>query len=154
MRYKSPPLTVVGTVLKESVELDILGVTFDSRLTFENHLRSVSRAASQRLGILRKSWRIFHDRFLLGRCFRGFVLLILEYCSAVWCSAADSHVKLFDRVVNRACFLTSGRLDCDLAHRRSVAILCMLYKIRCTQCTHSKVLYLCRMCQQGSHVVL
>ena len=24
-------------------------------------------------------------------------------------------------------------LDCDLAHRRSVAVLCMLYKIRCNQ---------------------
>ena len=36
-------------------DLVILGVTFDSKITFENHLRSVSRAASQRLGILRKS---------------------------------------------------------------------------------------------------
>ena len=28
-------------------------------------------------------------------------------------------------------FLTGGWLDCYLAHRRSVAVLCMLYKIRC-----------------------
>ena len=62
---QSPPLTVDDTVLKESVELDILGETFGSRLTFENHLRWVSRAASQRLGILRKSWRVFYDRLLL-----------------------------------------------------------------------------------------
>ena len=53
MRPQSPPLTVGGTMLKEYVALDVLGVTFDSRLTFENHLRSVSRAASHRLGILR-----------------------------------------------------------------------------------------------------
>ena len=65
MQPQSPTLTVGGTVLKESVELDILGVTFDSRLPFKNHLRSVSRAASQRLGILRTSWRVFHDRLLL-----------------------------------------------------------------------------------------
>ena len=32
----------------------ILGVSFDSKMTFEKHLRSVSRAASQRLVILRK----------------------------------------------------------------------------------------------------
>ena len=43
----------------------ILGVTFDSKMTFEKHLRSVSRAASQRLGMLRKSWLVFHDRSLL-----------------------------------------------------------------------------------------
>ena len=28
-------------------------------------------------------------------------------------------------------FLTRGVFECDLAHRRSVAVLCMLYKIRC-----------------------
>ena len=54
MHPQSPPFTIDCTVLKESDDLDILGVTFDSKLTFEKHLRSVSRAASQRLGILRK----------------------------------------------------------------------------------------------------
>ena len=71
MYPQSPPLTIGGTVLKESDDLVILGVTFDSKMTFEKHLRSVSRAVSQRLGILRKSWRVFHDRSLLGRCFWG-----------------------------------------------------------------------------------
>ena len=78
MHPQSPPLTIGGTVLKES-DLVILGVTFDSKMTLEKHLRSVSRAASQRLGILRKSWRLFHDRALLGRCFWGFVLPVLEF---------------------------------------------------------------------------
>ena len=59
---QSPPLTIGGTALKESDDLVILGVTFDSKLTFEKHLCLVSRAASQRLGILRKSWQVFHDR--------------------------------------------------------------------------------------------
>ena len=58
---QSPPLPIVGTVLKESDDLVILGVTFDSKMTFEKPLRSVSRAASQILGILRKSSRVFHD---------------------------------------------------------------------------------------------
>ena len=81
----------------ESDDLVKLGATFDSYMTFEKFLRSVSRVASQRLGILRKSWLVFHDRSLLGRCFQGFVLPVLEYCSAVWCSADDTHLKLLDR---------------------------------------------------------
>ena len=92
------PLTLDGTVLKESADLVILGVTFDAKLTFENHLRSVSSAAAQKLGIMRKSWQVFHDRSLLLRSF-CFVLPVLEYCSAVWCSAADSYLKLVGKVV-------------------------------------------------------
>ena len=34
-------------------------------------------------------------------------------------------------VVSGACLLAGGVLNCDLSHRRSVAVLCMLYKIRC-----------------------
>ena len=74
MHPQSPALTSGGTVLKEYDDVDILGVTFDSKMTFEKHLCSVSRAASRRLGILRMPWRVFHDRSLLGICFQGFVL--------------------------------------------------------------------------------
>ena len=100
-------------------------------MTFEKHLRSVSRAASQRLGILMKPWRVLHDRSLLQRCFLDFFLPVVEYCSAVWCSAADSHLKLLGREVSGASFLTGGVFQCDIAHCRSVAIMCILYKIRC-----------------------
>ena len=68
---KSPPLTIGGTVLKECDDLYILGVTSDSKMTNEKHLRSVSWAASQRVGIMRKYWRVFHDTSLLGRCIWG-----------------------------------------------------------------------------------
>ena len=48
----------------------------------------------------------------------GFYLASFGILSAVWCSAADTHLKLLDRVVSGACFL-------------AVAVLSMLYKIRC-----------------------
>ena len=100
MHPHSPPLTIGGTVLKESGDLVILGVTFDSKITFEKHLRSVSRAASQRLGIL-KSWRVFHDRSLVGRCFLGFPCQF-------WSAVLHTHLKLLDRAVSGARVLTGG----------------------------------------------
>ena len=155
MHPQPTPLTIDCTVLKESDDLDILGVTFDSKLTFEKHLRSVSRAASQRLGIFRKSWRVFHDRLLIGRCFCGFVLPVLEYCYAVWCSAADTHLKLLDRVVSGACFLAGGVLNCNHSHRRSVAQCCVCCtRSGVTRRTHFVALYLCLMCQSWLHAVL
>ena len=51
MHHLSPGLTIGRTVLKKSDDLVILGVTLDSKMTFEKNLYSVCRAASQRLGI-------------------------------------------------------------------------------------------------------
>ena len=47
MLPKSTPLSIGKTVLKESDEIVILGVIFDSKLTFEKHLRLVSKTASK-----------------------------------------------------------------------------------------------------------
>ena len=96
MYLQSPTLTIGETVPKKSDDLDMLAVEFDFKMTLEKHLRLVSRAASQRLGILRKSWRVFNARLLIKRCFLNFVLPVLEYCSVVWRSAADISLKLLD----------------------------------------------------------
>ena len=77
-----------------------LGVTFDYNKIFEKHLHLLSRADSQRFGFLRKSWRELQDKSLLGRCCQDFVLPVLEYNSAAWCLAADTHLKLLNRVVS------------------------------------------------------
>ena len=42
MHPQSPLLTIGGTVLKQSDDIVILGVTFDSKLTFEKRLHMVS----------------------------------------------------------------------------------------------------------------
>ena len=70
---------------------------------FEKYLGSVSRAAFQKLGIFGK----YNVRLFLRRCVRGFVLPVLEYCSAAWCSADDTHLKLLDRVVSDVSFSTA-----------------------------------------------
>ena len=43
----------------------------------------------------------------------------------------STHLKLLDRAVSGARFHTGGVFECAIAHRLSVAVLCMLYKIRC-----------------------
>ena len=70
------------------------------------------------------------DNFL-GDAFGVCVLSVLEFCSAKWCSVVDTHLKLLDRAVSGARFLNGGVFECNIAHRRTVAVLCMLYKIRC-----------------------
>ena len=59
-----------------------------------------------------------------------YILPVLEFGSAVWCSAADKHHKLLDCAVSGTCFSTGGVFECDITHRRSAAGLCMMYRIR------------------------
>ena len=44
-------------------------------------------------------------------------------------------LKLPDRAVSGARLLTGGVIECDIAHRRSVAVLCVLCEIRCATWT-------------------
>ena len=60
---QSPSLSFGSTVLTESIDLDILGVTFDSKMTFEKYLLSVSRASSQRPGIFEKYFMRSNSKF-------------------------------------------------------------------------------------------
>ena len=52
------PLTLDGTVLGESGDLVILGVTFDAKMTFEKHLRLCCQCCSSEV------W--YHEKVLAG----------------------------------------------------------------------------------------
>ena len=123
-----PDLVIDDTVLNICDSFKILGILFDSKFTFEKHIRSVSSSVAQKIGLLRKSLKIFGDPAVLKKCFNSYILPCLEYCAPAWSSAANSHLKLLDKNV-RSCKFLIPDLDVDLAHRRVVSSLCMLYKV-------------------------
>ena len=85
-------LVLSGVSICASPNLDILGVKFDRRLTFEDHMRGIVSRVSQRIGILRLVKHVFFDTSVLLLCYYAFVLPILEYCSPVCGSAARCHL--------------------------------------------------------------
>ena len=54
---------------------------------------------------------------------------VLEYCSAVWLSAADCHLHMLDRVISQASAMCFYDTHCEMWHRRRVAPLYLFYKI-------------------------
>ena len=54
-------LGLVGVSIHTSPNLDILGVKFDSKFTFNDHIRGIASRVTQRIGILRLLIRIFGD---------------------------------------------------------------------------------------------
>ena len=58
-------------------------------------------------------------------------VLSCPFWSSVLQCDARLPIHTFKRAVSGARFLTGGVFECDIAHRRSVAVLCKLYNIRC-----------------------
>ena len=101
---------------------------FNNKFTFERHIRSTSSSVAQKMDLCRKSFRIFGDQDVLLKCFNSFILPCLEYCSPVWSSAANSHLKLHDKNL-LACKFLNPNLTISLQYRRAINSLRMLYKI-------------------------
>ena len=71
------PNLLVGSTSPNSCEFfKIFGVTFDRKFTFERHIRSISSSVAQKIGLLRKSFRIFGDHDVLLRCFNALSFLV------------------------------------------------------------------------------
>ena len=122
-----PDISLDGIVIENVTMLKLLGVIFDSKVTFESHIATTARIASQKIGILRKSWQTYREDSVVLKCFYAFILPFLEYCSVVWRSAAFTHLQQIQRVFNSAKFLTPIGISLD--HRRDVATACLFYKI-------------------------
>ena len=101
---------------------------FDSKFTLERHLCSISSSVAQKIGLLRKSFRIFGDHDVLLKCFNSFIFPCLEHLSPVWSSATDSHLKPLNKNLQACKFLISN-LTINTQHCCFISSLCMLYKI-------------------------
>ena len=81
--------------ISASPYLDILGVKFDSKLTFEGYVLSIVFQVFQ-VSYFEVGESIFVDTSVLLCCYFVFVLPILEYYSLVWESAAKCHLQLLE----------------------------------------------------------
>ena len=123
-----PCLSISGDHIKEVDNVRLLGVTLDSKLTFEKHIRSLSSSIAQKTGLLRKCFRTFACDSTVIKSFYAFILPHFEYCAPVWMSAANCHLKLLDRALNSIKYI-SPALSLDLDHRRRVGALSIFFKV-------------------------
>ena len=61
----------------------------------------------------------------------AFGVLSCQFWNTVLQCVVRLPIHTLNYLVSGACVLAGGVLNCNLSHRRSVAMLCMLYKIRC-----------------------
>src|ERR1044072_9005114 len=88
-----------NTQLRPSSVLNILGVSFSRDLSSKDHITSLSKQASKRLGVLRRLQYFFTPPQLLA-LYRGAVRPCMEYASHIW--GGSTHTSLLEKVESRA----------------------------------------------------
>ncbi len=75
-----------------------LGVLFDRKLYFDEHIFSTSASAYKMLGFVIRNAKDFSDCDTLKLLFTSLVRSRLEYCSVVWCPIYDIYVSNLETV--------------------------------------------------------
>ena len=126
---QSYPLSFDNTEISPSSSLNILGLTFCQNLSWKDHIMSLAKSASKRLGVLSRLRSFFSPTQLLT-LYRGLVRPCMEYSSHVW--GGSPHTALLNRVESKAIRLINSPPLTDslqpLSLRRNVASLSLFYR--------------------------
>ncbi|CAJ1069817.1 hypothetical protein Bbelb_118400 [Xyrichtys novacula] len=129
------------TKITLSEQMEVLGLSIDSKLTWTSHLSNICRRAGQRLGALRK---LANKLDAKGRAniYKTQVRNIMEYSCLAWMNASPTTLRQLDLIQKNAIKII--RVDEDLAlqqysisklgHRRTVAATTVLYKMHIPNC--------------------
>ena len=105
-------LSLEDTPLRYEDQQTYLGVTFDKRLTWKQHVQNAEAKARRKLNIMRKlagtQWGA--NEKILKNVYQGSVRPHLEYGSSSWMTAAQSHQQTLQRVQNQALRIITGAM--------------------------------------------
>ena len=102
--------------LEHVAEEKDLGVTFDSELTFEDHISMKVNKANAILGLIRRSFS-FLDAKLFKKLYTTFVRPHVEYAQSVWAPHLKKYIEMLEKVQMRATKMIDGFGCMDYAER-------------------------------------
>ena len=133
-----PPVLMNGDELDTSASFTQLGLSLSSNLTWNTHIHSLAKHASQKLGFLARA-RGFFSSFHLLSVYKSQIRPSLEYCSHVRGGAPQSTLCLLDKVQSKAIRLINNPNLTEslqpLSHRRLVGDLSIFYRYFNGQCS-------------------
>ncbi|CAB0006769.1 unnamed protein product, partial [Nesidiocoris tenuis] len=139
------PYVLGGAVLNRTEVARDLGVLFDSRLAFGDHVGAIVVRAMRALGFLKRTTREFSSIPAILLLYKTMVRPVMEYASVVWSPCYETHKNELERVQSkflRYLAFKSGKLDAyspgcmladhglgTLARRRVMHDTVLLHKI-------------------------
>ena len=86
--------------IKTVESLNLLGVIIDSKLNFTDHITSICKKASQRIGVIMRLRNLIPTKAKLV-LFKSAVLPYLTYCNLVWHFCRSSDARKLERLQER-----------------------------------------------------
>lgn len=103
LRIQIANLLINGILITSVDNLKFLDVTLDSQITSELQIRNMARALLPK-SIIFLMYKLYENYFT-RRCFFSFILPHFEYCSPMWLSVEESHLRLLNQSLNSIKFL-------------------------------------------------
>lgn len=135
---------ILNSELIRKNTINDLGITFDSKLSFEPHISTIMRSAFRMLGFIMRATKGFQNHRSVLILYFAYVRSKLEYCSPAWNPHYGIYIDQLERVQRRLTRMLVFRLgipyECyshrlkrfglhSLETRRLIADELMLYKI-------------------------
>lgn len=90
--------TIGSVTLSRVTSKKDLGVIFDEKLSFSDHLDKVTRKAYQMLGFIFRSCKRFRNPESIITLYKAYVRSHLEYCSVVWSPIYQNAIDKLEKV--------------------------------------------------------
>ncbi|CAB0020662.1 unnamed protein product, partial [Nesidiocoris tenuis] len=103
-RSSSPILTdyvIGGVLLRRGSSMRDLGVLFDNRLAFSDHVDQVCSKGMKMLGFVKRSTRNFRDSSALLALYTALVRPLMEFSTVVWSPGYGNARQALERVQRR-----------------------------------------------------
>lgn len=100
--------------IKRATSVKFLGMMFDQRLTWNEHISYLAEKCQKRINIMKlltgSKWGSDKDTMVI--LYKTLIRSVLDYGSSVYFSAADSNLKRLDVIQSQALRLCCGALKC------------------------------------------
>ena len=104
-----------GCVLEDKSFLQMLGLTFSSKLDWGSHIISIAKTASKEIGALICSMKFLSPMVAL-HLYKSTIRPCMEYCCHVWAGGPRCYLDLLDKLQKWMCRIVSPSLAASLEH--------------------------------------
>ena len=126
-----------GSVLEEKTSLQMLGLTFSSKLDWGSYIVSIAKTASKKIGALIRSMKFLSPEVAMY-LYKSNIRQCMECCCHVWAGAPSCYLELLDKLQKPICRTVGPSLAASLeplAHCQNVASISLFYRYYFGRCS-------------------